>query len=397
MDIQSPSVPLHSAWLRLGFRPFFLAAGGFAVVVMVLWFASFTLDVSFPFAGLVPMSWHGHEMIYGYGMAVIAGFLLTAVRNWTGIQTLRGTPLLLLFLFWLTARLALLLGNSHWLPLAASFDLLFLALLSTAVAVPILRAHHWHSLAIVAKLLLLLGANLVFYLGAAGRIESGIYWGLYSGLYLIIALIFTMARRVLPFFIERGVGYPVELYNNKWIDISSLVLLAVFWIADMVRPNGLLVTLLALALFVLHLRRLVGWYTPGIWSKPLLWVLYLAYAAIVVAFGLKALVYFAGISSYFALHAFAVGGIGMMTLGMMARVALGHSGRNVFEPPPQLFWIFSILFLSFVLRVFAPMLFVEAYRLWIGLSQALWTAAFAAFFFMYFPILSQPRIDGQDG
>jgi len=157
---------------------------------------------------------------------VAAGFLLTAVRNWTGIPTLNGAPLFLLFLFWLLARLFILLGDADFLVATASFDLLFLAVLAAAIAVPVIRTRQWHNMAIVAKIVLLLASNLVFFLGVAGKLEQGVYWGLYSGLYIIIALIYTLSRRVLPFFIEKGVGYAVELRNSKRVDIASLVLFA---------------------------------------------------------------------------------------------------------------------------------------------------------------------------
>lgn len=397
MQISDQSLPRGPAWLRLGFRPFFLAAGGFAVIAMLTWFASYARGWSVPFAGLGAARWHAHEMIFGYSMAVVAGFLLTAVRNWTGIQTLRGVPLLSLFGFWLLARLLLLFGGERYLGAAASFDLLFGATLVAAISVPVFRKKLWSNLAVVGKVLLLVSSNLVFYLGAAGVLEQGVYWGLYSGLYLLVALVFTLSRRVLPFFIERGVDGTVRLYNNKWIDIASLVLFLAFWIMELVRPNGAAVALLAGLLFALHLVRLLGWYNAGIWGKPLLWILYLAYAAMVAGFALKAGVYLFGVAPFIALHAFAVGGIGMMTLGMMTRVALGHTGRNVFDPPPVLKLVFGLLLAAALARVLLPLLAQAHYGVWIGLSQWLWIAAFLVYFVVYFPILTRPRIDDQDG
>ncbi len=364
---------------------------------MLIWFAAYSQGASFPFAGLAPVTWHAHEMIYGYSLAVVAGFLLTAVGNWTGRPTVSGLPLFLLFLLWLLARLSVLAGSEAYQLIAAGFDLLFLAGFILAITVPIVRARLWPNLTIVVKLVLLLASNLVFFLGVAGHLEQGVYWGLYSGLYLILALIFMLSRRVLPFFIEKGVGYPVELRNSKWVDIGSLVLFTGFWVADLVQPNGLTVAVLAISLFVLHLWRWLGWYTPGIWKRPLLWSLYLAYAAIIAGFALKAAVYVAGVSPHLGLHAFAVGGVGMMTLGMMTRVALGHTGRNVFEPPPVLVWVFVVLGAALLVRVLLPMLDPAHYRLWIGLSQWLWIAAFLAYFVLYFPILTRPRVDGGDG
>ncbi|TNG03054.1 MAG: NnrS family protein, partial [Gammaproteobacteria bacterium] len=216
--------------------------------------------------------------------------------------------------------------------------------------------------------------------------------GLYSGIYLIIALIFVMGRRVMPFFIEKGVDYPVQLKNRQWLDVSSLVLFLAFWIADLVRPDTLPVALLALALLVLHAIRLVGWYTPGIWKKPLLWVLYVGYGWLVTGFALKAAVVFIGISPFLPLHAFAYGGIGMITLGMMARVTLGHTGRNVFDPPPVLlFWMFALLLCGAVIRVLLPLLDPAHYMAWIGLSQGLWIIAFTLFLTIFLPMLIRPR------
>ncbi len=396
MDISEPESPRGAAWLRLGFRPFFLAAGSYAVIGMLIWFAAYSLNWTLPFAGISAMTWHAHEMIFGYSLAVIAGFLLAAVGNWTGLPTVRGTPLLLLFLAWLLARL-LLLGDTAWLIYAAAFDLLFTAGLVLAITAPILRARQWGNLGIVAIVLLLLGSNLLFYLGAGGWLEQGVYLGLYSGLYLILGLVLVMSRRVVPFFIERGVGYPVELRNSQFIDVAGLLAFLVFWLADLYQPNGLVVAWSAIALVLLHGVRLQGWYTSGIWRKPLLWSLYLAHVAIILGFGLKALVYYVDLSPYFALHAYAVGGIGLITMGMMARVILGHTGRAVADPPKAVSWLFAALILATLVRVALPILHIERYALWISLSQWLWIIAFSGFVLVYAPMLVRTRVDGKDG
>ncbi len=391
------SAPRGASWLRLGFRPFFLAASFFAALAMLVWLVLFNGYLTLPLSGLPAIAWHGHEMLFGYSMAVVTGFLLTAVRNWTGIATVRGTPLLLLLLCWLLARLLLALGDSASIPYAATFDLLFNLGFLVAVAIPVLRARNWSQVGILVKIALLAASNLAFYLGAAGVLASGIVIGLYSGLYLVLALILMLSRRVFPFFIERGVGYPVQLTNRKWLDISSVVLFLVFWLADILRPNSLAVSLLALVLLVLHGVRIIGWYTPGIWKKPLLWSLYLGYASIIAGFALKAAVYPFNLSPYLALHAFAAGGVGLVTAGMMARIALGHTGRDVGDPPPVLVPIFLILVAAALVRVALPILDVLHYHLWVTVSQCLWIAAFTWLGLRYLPILTGPRVDGQDG
>jgi uncharacterized protein involved in response to NO len=387
----------HPAFLNLGFRPFFAVAAAFAVLSMLAWMAVTVFGWQPDFTGLPATTWHAHEMIYGYCQAVIAGFLLTAVRNWTGVQTLHGTPLLLLLLLWLAGRLLLFTDTGVSLPFIALADCLFMTCLIGALLVPIIRVRQWRQMGIISKLLLLLLGNGVFYAGALGAMDDGMRIGLYSGVYLVIALIFVMGRRVMPFFIEKGVGYPVQLKNRPWLDISSLVLFLAFWIADLVRPDNLPVELLAMGLLVLNAIRLAGWYTRGIWKKPLLWVLYAGYGWLIAGFALKAAVVFIGIPPFLPLHAFAYGGIGMITLGMMARVTLGHTGRNVFEPPPVLFWMFALLLCGAVIRVVLPLADPVRYPAWIGLSQGFWIIAFSLFLGVFLPMLMRPRPDGQFG
>ena len=385
------------AFLHLGFRPFFIGATGFAFLSTLLWMGIYVLGWKLQPKHFAPITWHAHEMIYGYSMAVIAGFLLTAVKTWTDVQTLNGYPLLSLFLFWIVVRLLPFFSGIASIEIVALMDNLFILFLIVAVAAPLLKVRQWRNMSMMALLLLLLASNVVFYLGVLGIITNGILLGLYSGLYLILTLIFIMGRRVIPFFIERGVGYPVKLKNWKWIDISSLVTFLLFWIADLIVLSSSITAGLAGLLFFIHGIRLFGWHTPGIWKKPLLWILYLAYTLIVVGFALKAIGIVYGISPYLAVHAFAFGGIGMMTLGMMARVSLGHTGRSVHDPPGSLNVIFITLFSGAVVRVIFPLLDISLYALWIALSQTLWMGAFGMFLYIYFPILIYPRIDGRYG
>ncbi len=401
MNIEKPFTGNY-ALTHLGFRPFFLSAGAFAVIGILLWTAIYSFNWQGLNAAYPPITWHAHEMIFGYTLAVVAGFLLTAIKNWTGQQTLHQAPLLLLTAIWLAARLLPFMQGLS-LQAVASVDLLFMLALLAEVAIPVLRARQWQQAGIIAKVALMTLANAVFYLGLLGYWPAGIQLGLYAGLYLMIALIFTMGRRVIPFFIERGVGVSFKANNTRWVDRSSLVLFLLFAITDLIamtQGNQALAGMaaaLALVQIPLHGWRLYGWYHAAIWQKPLLWVLYVAYAWLVLGFGLKFLSWSTGLSPWLAVHAFAYGGIGMMTLGMMARVILGHTGRNVFEPPALVGKIFTILFAGACVRILAVWALPQWHWWWIVIAQCLWMLAFGLFIWLYAPMLIKPRVDKRYG
>ena len=401
MNIEKPFTGNY-ALTHLGFRPFFLSAGAFAVIGILLWTAIYSFNWQGLNAAYPPITWHAHEMIFGYTLAVVAGFLLTAIKNWIGQQTLHQAPLLLLTAIWLAARLLPFMQGLS-LQAVASVDLLFMLALLAEVAIPVLRARQWQQAGIIAKVALMTLANAVFYLGLLGYWPAGTQLGLYAGLYLMIALIFTMGRRVIPFFIERGVGVSFKANNTRWVDRSSLVLFLLFAITDLIdmtQGNQALAGMaaaLALVQIPLHGWRLYGWYHAAIWQKPLLWVLYVAYAWLVLGFGLKFLSWSTGLSPWLAVHAFAYGGIGMMTLGMMARVILGHTGRNVFEPPALVGKIFAILFAGACVRILAVWALPQWYWWWIVIAQCLWMLAFGLFIWLYAPMLIKPRVDKRYG
>jgi uncharacterized protein involved in response to NO len=381
---------------NLGFRPFFLFAGIFAVLSMALWMHIYIFNLPFPTTGISVYQWHAHEMIYGYSMAVIAGFLLTAVQNWTGKPTASGKALIALVGLWVIARMAMLFGD-RFIAIAGIFDMLFMLGLMIAVAMPIVEAKQWKQLGVLSKLVLLMLGNLCFYLGALGMLLPGTYWGIYGGLLLVIGLILTIARRVVPFFIERGVGYPVQLYNAKWLDIASFVLFALFFIAELFLATPGLVFVLAGALSIVTSVRLYGWHTAGIWKKPLLWSLFVALLFIDLGFLMFALNIVIDVPRLLAIHAFAVGGVGLITLAMMSRVSLGHTGRDIGNPPLVVSIACLCLIAAALFRVLVPLVAMDQYPMWIMISQILWIAAFGLFVFRYLPILIRQRADGRPG
>ncbi len=383
------------AILRLGFRPFFLLAGAFAVVVMALWMAVFVFAWSLPVSIYPPVTWHAHEMLFGYLMAVVAGFLLTAIRNWTSITVLRGKALAALVLCWLLARVLPFAGDSRdW---AMAFDVGFLVLLTLVCLRPLWLARQYRQFGIVAKLVLLVCSDVAFHLGVAGVLTDGVHRGLLSALYILVGLAFVMMRRVMPMFIQNGIDAPVRPRNHRWLDVGSLLLLVALWWLDVFAGKQQLASLVALALAGLHGLRLAGWYHPAVWRKPLVWVLVAAYGFFILGFLLRAVAFIVTVPPSLAWHAHAVGGLGLLTLGMMSRVTLGHTGRNVFEPPAVAGRLFLLLSLAALIRVLPPLVWPGAYSMWIALSQGLWMSAFAGFVFVFAPMLWRARIDGRDG
>lgn len=370
---------------------FFLCAGVYSVVIVGLWSLVYFGWLSLPATGLNPFQWHAHEMVFGYSLAVIAGFLLTATATWTGLATLHGWPLAGLAAVWLLARVLFLLGL---IVPAEVFEMLFIALLFLAVASPIMRVRQSRQTGILGKLVLFFPAVLVFLLGTLGTLQQGVQLGNYAALYLVVGLILMMGRRVVPMFIKSGVAEEVDPGNPRWLDFASLLLFLVFFVAVLVPAGAALAGWMALALFVVNAWRLLAWHTPGIWRKPLVWVIYSGLWFVTLGFLLYFLARLGVVSDYLAVHAFAYGGIGLMTLGMMARVSLGHTGRSIHEPPRAIQVAFGILLLGAIVRTLLPPLLPGSlYAILIGLSQGLWILAFALFVVVFTPMLLAPRAD----
>jgi uncharacterized protein involved in response to NO len=378
----------------LAFRPFFLLAGLAAAVLIPIWAIAFASGRLGPnYYGFI--EWHGHEMVFGYAVAVAVGFLLTAARNWTGIETVKGTPLAALAALWLLGRVVPFFPGPlpGWLIAAA--DLAFLPAVALALGGPLWRARHYKSFAFVLVFALLTGANAVIHLERLGLIAGGARQALYFAVDLIVLLIVIMGGRVIPFFTEKALP---GVRMRRWpvveaAAVSGLVLLAAL---EALYPQSDAVAVAALLAAVANGVRLVGWWSGRVWGVPLLWVLHAGYGWLVAGLALRAAAGVGWVAPSLALHALTAGAIGLTTLGMMARVALGHTGRPL-RLPRGMATGFVLLALAGLVRVLLPMLFPAQYVAWIGLSGALWALAFFTFLVLYVPILMRARIDGRPG
>jgi uncharacterized protein involved in response to NO len=378
--------------LTLGFRPFFLGAGILALLSMILWLFVYSSWHTIDNTLLSVVQWHSHEMIFGFSLAVVAGFLLTAVANWTGVQTIRGTPLLVLFVLWAVPRLLFIFGD-RFLLIAAVLDISFSLGLIAAIAAPIVRVRQWRQLGVLTKVSLLMLGNVCFYLGAFRVLAHGTYWGIYGGVYLLTALVLTIGGRVLPGFISNGVDEDVNIPVCASLGIASLGFFLVFFVNELFLGQAWVTGASAMALFAVNTCRLISWHTWGIWRKPLLWGLYLSFVFIDVGFLLFAVSSFGSISPLLPVHAFTVGGIGLATLSMMSRVTLGHTGRSIHTPASLTSISLRLMAIGAVIRVFLPLVDPGRYSWWIFLSQTAWIAAFGAFLFAYSHMLVGPRAD----
>lgn len=378
----------------LGFRPFFLGASVYATLVMGIWALAWRGQ---PLPGTTlfgpTMWWHAHALIFGFAFAAVTGFLLTAVGNWTGRPTVQGGRLAGLFGLWATARILPHVGGG--LALTAAFDLAFNLGVLWTVTVPLVRARRWRDVGIFpTKLLTLTIANALMYFSPSARRV-----GIYLGIYVMLAVVMTIGKRVFPMFIEKGLG-DVKVRRVPALALVNLAAFVGFVVADLGWPGSAASAVLAACIAGINGWRWVLWARPGVWRAPLLWVLLAGYGAIVLGFGLKAASVIWPTLGGAAIHALTVGGIGLTVLGMMARVTLGHTGRNVRTPerPGWLTAMFAALFAATLLRIAAPLIAeVVPYSVTISVAQTLWILAFGAFVLRFGPMLYSPRADGKPG
>lgn len=380
---------------RLGFRPFFLAGCLFALLAILLWLTALSggLPGWQPAGGW--LAWHRHELLFGFALAIIAGFLLSAVQTWTGQPGLHGRPLVLLAALWLAARLAWL-GDLP-VPLLAGLELAFPLAVAAVMGRSLWRARQRRNYPIVAVLLLLTAVDALVIVGLAEARDGLQRQGVLAGVWLVAAMMGLIGGRVIPFFTQRGLGRVEGVQPWIWLDwllLLGAALVAVLHAFGPALAANAGVGLLFAALGAGHLVRLVRWYDAGIWRVPLLWSLHLAYAWLALACLGMALWHFAWLGNPSQpLHALTVGAMGGLILAMLARVSLGHTGRPL-TPPAGM----TLAFVLIQLAAGARILLVGPWPvagLW--LAGACWVLAFGLFAWRYGPMLCRARVDGHPG
>lgn len=386
------------AWWRLAFRPLFAAAGGFAVVAVSLWGLLLAGLIQLPLQ-VDPLFWHSHEMLFGMVTAAVGGFLLTAAQNWSGLRGLHGRALQALVGVWLLGRLGFFLP----MPLVAqaALDLLYLPCLALALGWPIWRARLYRNLFFVPVLLLLTLCNALMWLGQLQSKPMLQQHAIHSAIMLICMLMLIIGGRVLPGFTANGLQQAVRpalpWLTNAALGFAWAVTLLELSMQQAKLPWQLYACLAVLAggLNLARWLRLAPWRTTRV---PLLWSLHLAYGCVGLGFVLLGLQQagWLALSRSLVLHVFTVGGMGLMIISMMSRVSLGHSGRPL-HCPSAMRWAFGLLVAAALCRVLVAALFPAWYSQAVLLAACCWVLGFTLFVYCYWPILSQPRVDGRPG
>ncbi len=381
--------------LRLGFRPFYLGGALLAALIVPMWVALFLGWA--PLASMVtptvaPLLWHAHEMLFGFAVAIIVGFLMTAGKAWTGLATPRGPALAALALLWLAARVASVVG-----PYAvyAALDLALLPVVALVLIRLLLRARNHRNLPLGVILVLLATANTAFHLSVMGVLAVSPLTPLHAGLALIVMIECVMAGRVIPAFtmaVTPGLKLVAPLWRERAVLASTALGLAL-WVLVPASGLGMAVLLLASGL---HLGRLQAWQPAVTAKRPILWILHAAYAWIPVGLALLGLSQMGWVPVTAGVHALAVGATGGLIIGMVTRTARGHTGRPLAVSPSEVV-AYGLVMLAAGLRVLPPLLTPAWYSASVVAAAVLWSAAFLIYLWVFTPWLMQTRLDGKDG
>jgi len=377
------------ALFSYGFRPFFLGGAAWAALNVALWLPVYFGEFMLPTA-LAPLDWHVHEMIYGYAAAVMAGFLLTAIPNWTGRLPVTGAPLAALAALWLAGRLAVLASATIGLAAAAIVDLAFLVALAALAAREIIAGRNWRNLRILVVLAALIAGNAVFHFEVARY--GGAHYGARLGLAAVIGLIMLIGGRIVPIFTHNWLArtrpgrMPVSFSRYDALCMAAAALALAAWVAW---PASPVTGVLLIAAGGLHLVRLARWAGDRTLSDRLVLVLHVGYAFVPLGFlltGFAALLP-AHIPLSAGIHAWAAGAAGLMTLAVMTRASLGHTGRPLVASPATQ-TIYACALVAALARIGAAF----GWQLVLFHVAALaWIAAFAIFVAVYGPLLLAHR------
>jgi uncharacterized protein involved in response to NO len=376
---------------RLGFRPFYLGAAAFALLAAPYWIAGLLGLVALP-SMVPPLLWHAHEMLYGFAVAVILGFLLTAGKAWTGLATPRGTTLAVMAGLWLAARLSALWAPY---PVYALLDVVLLPWVAAVLIRVLLKAGNRRNLPLAAILMLLALANLLFHAAVLDWLAIDPLRALHAGLALIVLIECVIAGRVIPAFTQSALPGR-RLQAPAWLERSTLAATALSLAAWVLLPANAVTAAGFAAAALLHVARLGQWRPWRTRARPILWVLHAAYAWLPIGFVLLAWAQVGGVAASAGIHALAVGATAGLIVGMITRTARGHTGRPLTASRLEVA-AYLLVAGAAVARVVLPLIAPAQSAAWLVVAAAAWSAAFALYLWVYTPWLLSSRLDGKDG
>tara|TARA_R110000868_G_scaffold189695_4_gene433192 strand:+ start:13541 stop:14710 length:1170 start_codon:yes stop_codon:yes gene_type:complete len=384
MDIDDKKIKnnknLPLPFFSYGFRPFFMLAAIQSIVSLIIWLSHLTTN-----SNIIPWQnaslWHGHEMVYGFAVAVIAGFLLTAAPKWTGTPHLKGTPLILLTLLWIGGRLSMLLTTD--MPfLNSAIEITFIPALIIALAPPIIRTKNMRNVPLLLLLLTLFILNIFIHMHELGYYNYG-NTVLLASVFIILQIIVIIGGRVMPMFTRNALFQKNIIVTNKSIPKVNICAIAsiplIFMLGVTLGFENYVTKGIIIISSMIHLVRLINWHGIKAYNIPIVWSLHVGYLWIIIGLLLLAT---EGMQP--ALHAFTAGVTGTFILAMMSRVSLGHTGRAIAASPLTAV-SYVTLQISIILRLAAP--YTESYQTYLTLSAVLWILTFTLFLMAYTRIL----------
>ena len=380
---------------RLAFRPFFLAGTIFSVISIILWGLILSGKVLMP-SMLPPTMWHAHEMLFGFAGAIILGFLLTAVQNWTGYPGLKGIKLAIIFIIWLVARIAMFAfpPELFWLTLLLELSWMPLAALSLGIAV--IHAKQWRNLFFVPLLVIMSVLNALSLWGFKSYDYIASQNAIWSMLFLVFFIIAVMGGRVIPFFTCKGTNTD-KVQPISALEYTALIPILLLAILTWFPETNEISAVLAIIAGVANTIRVIRWKPILTLPVPLLWSLHLSYLLLSTGLLFYALaLVIPAFNAITMIHLTAIGGFSGIILAMISRVSLGHTGRSL-KPSKWMSVAFILIAISALVRTFLPMLIPNLPLMTYWISILCWSIAFILFILCYAKMLVSARLDNRPG
>lgn len=379
----------------LGFRPFFLFGSLFGALLIIFW-ASYQLSLVDlpPYFDATKL--HAHEMLFGFVAAILSGFLLTASKNWANTRGVHGKNLMVLFVVWLSGRLAIQFSSFLPKELVAIIDLAFLPLVSFFFVQTLSRGAKKNNYIFLLWLASLFLANCLMHLEALELTNNTSRSGYILGVNTMVVIMSLISGRVIPMFTQNAIP-GIKVMKRPRLEKAVIVSLVAYLISDFFAEGNLVTAGISISAGLIGFFRLSGWQPFATLRRPILWVLHLGYAFLSLGLLFRGLTLLAfPVPSSIPIHLLTSGAMGTLILGMISRVSLGHTGRPLLVSR-SIVIAYSLVALASFLRVFGPFFLPKFYTAEIALSAFLWATGFILFFAVYWPILTKPRLDGLEG